>query len=362
MPQKSNASYITVIPNSGHRIGHKLDDLITGFILAEWQNIKYLHSPLPQEKWEDFFGFGENEVIFSEDFRKDLPVISCTPFLGIRYLNPQSRFILRRIAWLEYRAHSILKKSPIKELRKWRRPDFWDGSPLEYFEEVFSQKNKDREVIFCFQKGIRVMLYQIHAWGKQGRIEPDLYDRVIQKLRQKYFKKKHSMKKCYFHLDAINIAVHIRRDDASIENQRFLPLSYYKSLLLNIREVIKSDFYEFHIYSSGSESEMTYIQEELNPIFGNNLKFHCNEPAMEAIHHMAVADILVVGNSSFSHWPGFLSSGIKFYYPHFHMFNLDESEWITVNINGEFDKFHFSSLLSKYIKSFPYSRCLQRIR
>ncbi|ASC69624.1 hypothetical protein XM38_005520 [Halomicronema hongdechloris C2206] len=361
MTQKLNTSYITVIPNSGHRIGHKLDDLITGFILAEWHNLKYLHSPLPQGKWEDFFGFGEDEIIFSEDFRKDLPIISCTPFLGIRHLNPQSRFAIRHIEWLEYRVHSTLKKSPIKELRQWRRPNFWDGSPLEYFEKIFNQDNKNREVIFCFQKGIRVMLYQIYDWGRQGKIDPNLYSRVIQKLKRKYFGKKHSMKKCYFNPDAINIAVHIRRDDASVENQRFLPLSYYKALLSKLNRLIKSDFHEFHIYSSGSEKEMNSLKRELHSISSNNLIFHCNEPAMEAIHHMAVADILVIGNSSFSHWPGFLSSGIKFYYPHFHMFNLDKSEWITVDIGGEFDEFHFSSLFSKYTKDFPASRCLQQV-
>jgi hypothetical protein len=347
MVKQFNSSYITVIPNSGHRIGHKLDDLITGFILAEWHGLKYLHSPLPDQKWEDFFGFGENETPFSENFREELPLISCTPFLGIRYLPSQFRFFLKHIEHLEYRVHFLLKRFPVQAIRKWRRPNFWDGSPLSYFEAVFKQEIKDEGVIFCFQKGIRVMLYQVHRWGNEGKIDPNIYSRVIQKLREKYFGKEHPAKFCYFDSNHINVAVHIRRDDASVENQRFLPLSYYESLLGKLDKFFKDELHEFHIYSSGSDDDMNQIRKALDKI-SDNFKYHFNESAMEAIHHMAVADILVVGNSSFSHWPGFLSKGVKLYHPHFHMYDLNEDEWVVAGREGDFDEACLRSLLSKH--------------
>jgi len=345
--EKLNNSYITVIPNSGHRIGHKLDDLITGFILAEWHGLKYLHSPLPDQKWEDFFGFGDSETLFSENFRQELPLISCTPFLGVRYLPSQLRFVFKYIEYLEYRAHFILKKIPAQAVRKWRRPNFWDGSPLSYFEEVFKQESNNEGAIFCFQRGIRVMLYQVHKWGREGKIDSKIYPRVIQKLREKYFRKEHPAKFCYFDSNSISVAVHIRRDDASVENHRFLPLSYYESLLRKLGRFFRYEPHEVHIYSSGSDNDMNQIQETLGKI-SDNFKYHFNESAMEAIHHMAVADILVVGNSSFSHWPGFLSKGIKLYHPHFHMYDLNEDEWIVVKSEGDFDEAHLRSLLSKH--------------
>lgn len=335
--------YITVIPNSGHRVGHKLDDLITGFILAEWYGFQYLHSPLPDGRWEEFFGFGEGEVTFSEEFRKDLPILSCTPFLGIRRLSPRFRSLLKTIELIEFRAHFLLKKSPIKVIKQWRRPDFWDGSPLGYFMEVLNHNVGQKGAILCFQKGVRVMLYQVHRWGKQGKIDPGIYHRVVQKLRERYFAKEHPKKVSYFSADVINIAVHIRRDDASMENQRFLPLSYYQSLLQKLDILLQDYPHEFHVYSLGSDEEMEQIKTSLDTV-SSHVKYHLNESGMEAIHHMAIADVLLVGNSSFSHWPGFLSRGIKIYNPHFHMYDLDENEWIVADSDGNFDDSQFKSL------------------
>ncbi|NEQ34251.1 MAG: hypothetical protein F6K04_25250 [Leptolyngbya sp. SIO4C5] len=341
--QDSQEVYLTVIPNSGHRIGHKLDDLITGFILAEWYNVKYLHSPLPEQKWEDFFGFGEGEVQFSQCFKQDSPIISCTPFLGVRCLSPRQRFLLRYIEWTEYRARFLLKRVPVKQVRQWRSPNFWDGSPLSYFQQVFQHRTANKSAIFCFQRGIRVMLYQVHDWGKKDHIDPEIYSKVVNKLRCKYFSKKHPKKFSYFEPNVINIAVHVRRDDASAENQRFLPLSYYEKVLSNLKHVFQDRSYTFHVYSSGTEEDMRQVKDSISQV-SDRVVYHLNEPAMEAIHHMAIADILVVGNSSFSHWPGFLSYGIKLYQPHFHMFDLDEKEWVVVNQDGDFDLAHFESL------------------
>ncbi|NJL86460.1 MAG: hypothetical protein HC886_11520 [Leptolyngbyaceae cyanobacterium SM1_1_3] len=198
------------------------------------------------------------------------------------------------------------------------------------------------------------MLYQIYEWGQQGKVDSDLYLRVIEKLRTKYFSQEHPKKFSYFDTSVISVAVHIRRDDASVENQRFLPISYYKKLLSNLSKILADKPHEFHVYSSGLDREMEEIQKELNPV-SSQLRYHPNESAMEAIHHMAIADILVVGNSSFSHWPGFLSSGIKLYHPHFHMFNLDENEWVEVKEDSSFNESHFISLLSSSQKGIDFS-------
>lgn len=341
--QPNAQKYVTLIPNSGFRIGHKLDDLISGFILAEWYGLQYLHSPLTDNRWEEFFGFGENEERFSEDFRKEIAIISCSPILGIQRLNPKSRFLFKYIEQIEYRMRLFLKKFSIDYIRKWRRP-YWDGAPLNYFEKVFKGVNSNEEVVYCFQKGVRVMLYQIHIWGRQGRISPDIYWNVIRKLRDKYHSKSHPAKKCYFNPDVLNIAVHIRRDDASVENQRFLPLSFYTTVIQQLEKEFDQEPHEFHIYSSGAEAEMDELRNVLGKL-SEGIKFHLNEPAMEAVHHMAVADILVVGQSSFSHWSGFLSENVKLYHPHFHMFDLNEDEWVTMESNGSFDAEHLRRLL-----------------
>ncbi len=41
--------YVTVIPNPypEARLGHKLKEILTAFILAEWFDLNYLHNPIP---------------------------------------------------------------------------------------------------------------------------------------------------------------------------------------------------------------------------------------------------------------------------------------------------------------------------
>lgn len=340
--------YVTTLPNSGHRIGHKLDDLITGFILAEWYSLKYLHSPLPDRKWESFFGFGDQEELFTDFYQREqsIPIISCSPLFGVRRLGPKSRYLFEQIPEIEYRFRRLQKRVPIEWIREWREP-YWDGAPLEYIENIFAASdNNKHEVIYCFQKAFRVMPYQIHRWGKEGKVDPNIYYNVLKKLRTKYHSKKHPEKKSYFDSDSINIAVHVRRDDASVENGRFLPLKFYEGVIQQLDQIFKNDAHEFHIYSSGSDHDMA---ELINTFKGmsSRIKFHLNESAMEAVHHMVIADVLVVGHSSFSHWSGFLSQNVKLYHPHFHMWDLDENEWIVVDDDGKFSEVHLKHCLAK---------------
>ena len=335
--------YVTAIPNSGFRIGHLLNDLIAGFILAEWYNLKYLHSPLPL-KWEEFFGFGDGEELFTDVLQKKrttISVISCSPLIGVRYFSAKILFLFKYVPYIEFRLRNFFQRVPIPQMRKlsnpsWGRP-CWEGAPWEYFEKVFANyRENDDEVIYCFQKAVRVMLYQVHIWGKEGKIDSQIYHNVIDKLRKKYYQKRHPYKKCYFDPDLINIAIHIRREDATVENQRFLPTSFYTNIIEQLNKILEGCEYKFHIYSYGSEQEMNEIVEIVQNL-SKQVQFHLNEPAMQDIHHMAVADILVTSHSSFSDWAGFLSNNIKLYHPHFHMMDLDEKEWVVVDDEGTFD-------------------------
>lgn len=348
-----NQKYVTATPNSGYRIGHLLNDLMAGFILAEWHGIKYLHSPLPK-KWEDFFGFGDGEELFADVLhkkRKNISIISCSPLLGIRHFSPKTLFLFKYISYLEYWLRTFFARVPISRIRKLRNPSWgrpcWEGAPWEYFEKVFADLEEDnREVIYCFQKAVRVMLYQVNIWGKEGRIDDQIYHNVIRKLREKYYKKDHPYKKCYFNPKFVNIAIHIRREDASIENQRLLPMSFYINIINQLTKALEGYEYEFHIYSYGSNREMNEIVESFRDL-SKRVKFHLNKPAMEDIHHMIVSDILVTGHSSFSDWAGFLSKNIKLYHPHFHMIDLDKKEWIIVDDEGRFDPNILGTMLRK---------------
>jgi len=343
--------YITAIPNSGYRIGHKLNDLVTGFILSEWYGLEYLHSPLPDPNWENFFGFGEGEKSFMEVAKNNnISIVSWSPLLGVNHFNSQQYYLLSYIEKVETKGRKFLKKIPIEQIKTWRQP-YWNGAYYEAVENFFKKnKHKQNDTIYCLQKAVRVMLYQIHTWGKEGKIDQKIYHNVIQKLRRKYYAKQHYYKRSYFETDIYNIAMHIRRDDATIDNGRFLPLEFYYQAFKRIQETLKHENYEFHIYSSGTVEDMLQIKEVFSQ-FTKQIKFHLNEPAMEAIHHMVLADVLVTGHSSFSDWAGFLCPNIKLYHPHFHMFNLDEEEWVVLNDDGTFNQDYLLDRLQKKDRS-----------
>lgn len=344
---------MTAFANSGFRIGHLLNDLITGFILSELFEVEYLHSPLP-EKWEDFFGFGEGEKQFSDILnqkRKNITIKSCSPLLGLKNLSPRFHFLLNHIALFEYYTRKYLKKVPISRVQSltepyWGNP-FWEGAPLDYIQSIFSHQNGNSDItIYCFQKALRVMPYQIQQWGKAGLIDNQVYEKFITKLRYKYHKREHPSKKSYFNSENINIAIHIRREDATPENQRFLPLDFHINIAQEISKILNDFTYIFHIYSYCNDQDRKEICEAFNQ-FSPNIEYHFNQPAMVDLHHMIIADILITCHSSFSDWAGFLSENIKLYHPHFFAFDLDEKDWLEVDLEGNFDTARLQEMLSQ---------------
>jgi hypothetical protein len=336
--------YVTSFPNSGYRIGHLLNDLITGFILSEAFEMQYLHSPLPQ-KWEDFFGFGKGEMYF-QDFlktdRKNISIISGSPLLGIKKIPNSVQFLHQSIPYIEYYGRQYLKSIPIKKISDLHNPawgnPFWECPPFEYFEQAFSKYNSDANSakIFCFQKALRAMPYQLNEWSKSGKVRKDLYYKVLKKLRDKYNQQENPHKESYFNPRFINIAIHIRREDATVENQRFLPLDFHLNIVKTLHELLGNREHVFHIYAFGSEQDLNEIRQAFSQL-PVATEYHMNQSAMADLHHMITADILIGSHSSFSDWAGFLSDNIKIYHPHFMMWDLDDHEWLSADDFGNYD-------------------------
>lgn len=336
--------YVTSFPNSGYRIGHLLNDLITGFILSEAFGMQYLHSPLPQ-KWEDFFGFGKGEMYFQDFLKtdhKNISLISGSPLLGIKKIPNSFQFLHQSIPYIEYYGRQYLKSVPIKKIRDLHNPawgnPFWECPPFEYFEQAFSKYIFDANsaTIFCFQKALRAMPYQLNEWSKAGKVDPTLYYKVLKKLRDKYNQQENFYKESYFDPNFINIAIHIRREDATVENQRFLPLDFHLNIVKTLHDLLGDREHVFHIYAFGSEQDLNEIKQTFGQL-AVTTEYHLNQSAMADLHHMIIADILIGSHSSFSDWAGFLSDNIKIYHPHFMMWDLDDHEWLSADDHGTYD-------------------------
>ncbi|QNN23308.1 hypothetical protein HED60_13830 [Planctomycetales bacterium ZRK34] len=283
---------VTAIANSGGRLGHQLKDIVTGMIVSELFNIAYLHSPLRDAEWERFMGLGTDECMLTDSHYS---------------------YFVSQLVQVSPRWHGIS----------------WDS----LYNVIRGLQARPQPTLLIFQHAIRVLLVQARQWHAKGAIEHDVYSRVINKLRHKYFCTEHPAKKRIVSEGRYNIAIHIRRGDATVRNGRWLPISYYTNIIDQLESLLSKKSAVFHIYSDGTTNAMDQIRHALTKSH-RRIIFHLNESPFATFHQMVVADLLVLGHSTFSDWAGFISSQPKLLHPHYHMTGLDDNEWIYVDKHG----------------------------
>ncbi len=288
-----SGTYVTSRANSGGRIGHQLKDLLTGLIVSKWFGLRLVYTPLNNEKWDKFFGFSG----IAGDLGDSKP------------------------DWVRERS--------IEKPRRWEGIDF-----DEIVDFVRLESRPDARTLLVFEQAARVQLYQIYLWQRQGRIKHDVYSEVIRVLRECYHAATHPEKQPFEDPTKVNIVVHIRRGDASKENHRWLPSSFYRNVITQLQERGQNSEIVFHVHSAGTDGQMQEIREELHGC-APSIQFYLNTSPFQAFHQMVIADLLVVSHSSFSDWAGYLSTSPKLIHPHFHMTNLDEREWGRMDRKGD---------------------------
>ncbi len=86
--------YFSAYPNSGAGIGHQMANWISGYWWARQFELNYAYIPFPNQSWESFFGFDNNEVKV-EDLLKHGYKTVLLPF----YLekNPNRILLIKKI-------------------------------------------------------------------------------------------------------------------------------------------------------------------------------------------------------------------------------------------------------------------------
>jgi len=180
-------------------------------------------------------------------------------------------------------------------------------------------------------------LYVIPNCHKFVDIYPDLYLKLLPKFRHKYAKSTYKPD-LYFDPSKINVAIHIRRGDATQARPEKYTSNYFVSTIIRECSSALSDLgvgLAFHIYSEGNK-------EEFLDIAHSGIDFHLNENIFTTFHHMVSADVLVMAKSSFSYSAALFSKGIIIYLPFWHKPLRD---WIMVNKNDTFDKRRFKDMV-----------------
>jgi len=303
--------YVTTVYTTAGATGHRFKDQLTSKIASKLWNLTYIHAPFQKDpwdqsiaderKWEDFWGFGDNE-------------------LRLQDINPSNKTIIDTTAWCGFDPEKVAQ--------------IIDGAP--------------EGTLIEFRNSARLLLEQIPA---------SMRNSIVEELRKKYFHRRQiNPIQTYFNPSVLNIALHIRRGrDVIIPNPdsftdaswRYIPDNYYLSLISNLRTYLPYKA-NFHIYSEGSIQDFKNYQ-------ANDIFLHlCPWPPQDYqllfnnFHHLITADILVTGCSEFSYILAHLNPNLTMTLPIERVVSLPaETRHILTRTDGTFDLRCFRAALAQ---------------
>lgn len=278
----NSLNYITALPNPGAGIGHQMANWIAGFWYAKQFGLKFAHSPFSMQKWEDFLGFGEDEITVDE-----------------------------------------LVNSGYKKVK------------LPLFDE---KNEKEMELTkniidsYAEQKVVFV--------AEQDQFYRDQFG-VIDSIKHKFYNaeaRQHNQ--LVYDKDHFNIAVHVRRGDITLGQlnknpnlvMRWQDNDYFINVLGQVLANLNTEKpISIYLFSQGKPEDFPEFQNI------DNLKFCLDMGAIDSFLHMVYADLLITSKSSFSYKPALLSNGIKICANNFWHGYPQKLDWIIANENGNFD-------------------------
>ncbi|GAA4459038.1 hypothetical protein GCM10023189_32170 [Nibrella saemangeumensis] len=278
----TESNYFTCIPNKYAGIGHQLANWIAGYWFARYFNLNFAHTPFPNQKWESFLGFYENEI-------------------SVDFLVKQQGY--RRV------------RIPLFDENRF--------SQIELIKKIISSYS-DQKVVFI---------------AEQDQFYHNQYGVIFDLQKKFYNSEARKQDKLIYSKDNFNIAIHIRRGDIAIGQEnlndnltmRWLDNKYYHNVLLNALKIIPKDkLVSVYLFSQGKEDEFSSFKE-----FGNvHLCLNMND--QQSFLHMIYADLLITSRSSFSYKPALLNRSIKICPITFWHGYPNTKDWVLAEEDGSF--------------------------
>lgn len=275
--------YLSTYPNYGAGFGHQMANWISGYWWAKRFGLNYVHIPFPNQSWENFLGFGEDEIKINE------------------LINQGYRKVL-----------------------------------LPMFDENSQEDINRIQGIISSYKGKNVVFIAEQDQGFKNHYE------VMDNLKQKFYSaSSRKNDKLLYTNDFFNIAIHVRRGDIVVaENNKNLNLkmrwqnnSYFFNVLQQVTATISTNKpFKIYLFSQGERSHFNDFE-----VF-ENICFCLDTPVQESFLHMVYADLLITSKSSFSYKPALISNGIKICPADFWHGYPERQDWIIADENGQFDK------------------------
>ncbi|MBN1182651.1 MAG: hypothetical protein JXB49_10215 [Bacteroidales bacterium] len=285
-PKTIHILYFSAVPNPGAGIGHQIANWIAGYWFAKQFGLRFAHTPFSNEQWEEFLGFGENEISVDE----------------------------------------LVKSHGYKKVLL---PLFDENNVYEvdHIKHIISSYMGKKVVFIC----------------EQDQFYHDQYG-VMDDLKKKFYSAKARKKdKIVYKDEYYNIAVHIRRGDIIVSQKnknpnlllRWQGNDYFYKVLkqiignLNVKKPIA-----VYLFSQGNIKDFSEFEEF------DNINYCFAMSAMDSFLHMVYADLLITSKSSFSYKPALLNNGIKVCPSDFWHGYPETSDWIVaesdsiINVQG----------------------------
>lgn len=274
--------YLGSTPNPGAGVGHQMANWIAGLWYAKQFNLKFVHFPFSNEKWEKYLGFGYGEKTLKELINEGYKSVKLPKF---------------------------------------------DGENEKKFIESIISSYSGKKIVFVTEQD----QYYKAQYG------------VIKEIKNKFNKAPiRKTEKLIYESNNFNLAIHVRRtviidskvieEDEETRAKRWLSNDYYEKVLLKVLENLQTEKpVVIHIFSTAKADEFLEFSKYGKVVFCNDLNEY------ESFLHLVRADLLITSKSSFSYKPALLSDGIKVCPKNFWHGYPESKDWILVDNEGEFD-------------------------
>lgn len=277
-------NYIAARPNPGAGIGHQQANWMAGYHFSKLLGLKFahipfsnIHHPFAPTKWDEFLGFGRDEVSYKDLLKQGYKKV----------LLP------------------VFKETDTKQ--------------LDIIRRIIASYADQKVVFLC----------------GQDQFYRDLQT-LIPCLQEKFYSDPiRKADRLVYDSNNYNIAIHVRRGDIMGEPSnpnlamRYLRNDYFEKVLHQVADHVKTEK-PVHIYFFSQGKPEDYPEFAGYP----NLHWCLDMSAMDSFLHMVYADVLITSKSSFSYKPALLNKGIKVCPENFWHGYPDAADWIMVDNEG----------------------------
>ena len=257
--------YVTALQNSGGSYGHKLFDVASAYLFAEWLGGELF----AHETWN---------------------VPELEPFSVCEGLRGYEELL------------DVPKRSVQCNQSTWYGVDY--GLAKQIHDKIRRLSEKG-DALLVLSKSCRLTLMNVWNWYHKGKIDKDVYTPVLQDLRERFYRK-HKGPTGRLGVADVRVACFARRAFMShLTTRNGNTAEFYLNIIDGVRRALKDCRVRFTFFTQEENSEDLGCLQEVS---GVNVTYDYDYSANMC--DLVYADILIGSYSSSSTWASYFSTGV----------------------------------------------------